>query len=173
VSVLTVYIIRPRLRRMLRSGEGDAQLVPMLRALLFFLRVNPALGAGVLLATSVMFYYPVPFGFGPPGPSSYTVQRSGITAVVSITPDKSGENQMRVVLTNQKHRPLSQAAVRVLTTMLDMPMGTGVVPLNEQGQSGVFTGPVELAMGGRWRLIVLVYQPNGYTQLAVDVRVAL
>jgi copper transport protein len=224
ISALTVYVIRPRIRRALPAGPNDEPVlgamlqtlavfladlgqrglpiqparratsgpsrVPrtvhsrdqdftlesMLRALVFFLRLNPVLGAGVLLATSILFFYPVPFA-SLPGPTSYTVQGSRVTAVASITPNYAGVNQMRVVLTDAGGHPIRQAYVNVSSTMLDMQvgpngMGMGVDPLPEV-RPGVFAGPVQLLMGGRWHLTLLVYRPSGVIRLGIDVRVGL
>lgn len=62
VSAFTGFVLRSRLRRLpsvtaVRDhGTGDSAM----RTLVRWLRVNPVLGMGVLLATSVMFFYPVP-----------------------------------------------------------------------------------------------------------------
>lgn len=167
-SIVTVYVLRPRLRRTLTStsscnGDGARQL-------LRWLHVNPVLGIGVLLATSVMFYYPVPVGFAPPGSSAYVARASGLTARLSIVPGRSGPNQLVVVLRDAHGHPVQQATVTVLTTMLDMVMGTGLAALHETAP-GRFVGTADLGMGGHWRLQILVYRPTGLTRMAVKVEV--
>jgi putative copper export protein len=225
ISALTVYVIRPRIRRALpvggeeepvlgpmmhsfvvfltdlgqrglqipstgtattippdirrtesRDTDPRLDLVPMLRALVFFLRLNPIFGAGVLLATSILFFYPVPFASGA-GPTAYTVQGGGITASVSLTPNYAGVNQMRVVLADARGHSIQRAYVNVSSAMLDMQagpygMGMGVDPLPEV-QPGLFSGTVQLIMGGRWHLVLLVYRQSGLTRLAFDVTVGL
>lgn len=161
-SAYTVFVVRPHLGRVLDGAR--------LRHLLGWLRVNPVLGAGVLLATSVMFSYPVPFGLAPPGPSAYAVQSSGLHATLTIAPDHSGPNRITVLLKDLHGRPVRLAHVSVLTTMLDMVMGTGLASLHEAAP-GRFTGTTDLGMGGNWRLQLLVYQPNGLTRMSVDVKV--
>lgn len=172
VSVLTVYFLRPQLRRALDTEDSPSDhSAALLEELVFWLRINPVLGAGVLLATSVLFYYPVPFGFGPPGPAAYTATASGITATATLTPDRAGPNRLTVRLRDGNQRPVQLATVSVLTTMLDMPMGTGVAPLNET-RPGIFSGPVDLGMGGHWRLLLLVYRPHPLlTRLSITVTV--
>jgi putative copper export protein/methionine-rich copper-binding protein CopC len=172
VSAFTVYLVRPRLRiATLLENQVDTRISASLMArLLNWLQVNPVLGLGVLLATSVMFYYPVPPGFAPAGPSAYTAHRSGLTAVLRITPDRSGPNTISVALTDRHGKPVTQAQVTVLTTMLDMVMGTGLASLHEKGP-GQFSGTTDLGMGGRWRLGILVYQPSGLTRMSVKVQV--
>jgi hypothetical protein len=167
-----VYVLRPQLRETLARAASDPMVAgrPLLERLMRWLHVNPVLGAGVLLATSVMFYYPVPAGFSPAGPSAYVVRAPGLTATMTIKPDRSGPNQITVVLKDQQGRPVQQARVIVLTTMLDMAMGTGLGDLSET-KPGVFTGTTDLGMGGRWRLQILVYQPSGLSRMSVDVRV--
>jgi putative copper export protein len=166
VSAFTVYSLRPRLKRAI-AAEDDERLT---RRLLRWLHVNPVLGAGVLLATSVMFYYPVPVGFGPPGPSQYVVRKAGFTVTLSIRPDRSGPNEITVLLSDRHGHPVQQAHVSVLTTMLDMVMGTGLASLEEKAP-GRFAGSTDLGMGGRWRLQVLVYTPSGLSRINVDMRV--
>lgn len=167
-SVLTVYVLRPLLRRALTSAscDGDGPR----RRLLGWLHLNPVLGIGVLLATSVMFYYPVPAGFAQSGPSAYTAHVGGLSARLSITPDHSGPNQMTVLLTDSRGRPVRKASVTLLTTMLDMVMGTGLAALHETAP-GRFTGTADLGMGGHWGLQILVFQPSGLTRMHLHVEV--
>jgi copper transport protein len=175
VSVLTVYFLRPAIRRSMagRGSSVDVRLVPRVEALLWWLRVNPVLGAGVLLATSVMFYYPVPFGFAPPPPAGYTTSAHGLTAQVKITPARAGPNQLTISLHDRRGRPVTKAGVRVLTTMLDMVMGTGVGVLSPTATPGAFRGSVDFGMGGHWRLVFLVFTPNqNLVRLPVDVRIS-
>jgi copper transport protein len=167
-SVVTVYLLRPLLRRALAAAPHDSDRLR--RRLLRWLHVNPVIGMGVLLATSVMFYYPVPVGFAPPGPPAYTAHGGGLTARLSIAPDRSGPNRLTVLVTDRHGRPVRQATVTVLTIMLDTVMGTGVAPLHETS-AGTFTGTADLGMGGHWRLQVLVYQPTGLASMFVDVEV--
>jgi copper transport protein len=171
-SALTVYVLRPQLRQTLVRAASDPLVAgrPLLERLMRWLHVNPVLGAGVLLATSVMFYYPVPAGFSPAGPSAYVAHAAGLTATLTIKPDKSGPNEITVVLKDQQGRPVQQARLIVLTTMLDMAMGTGLGDLN-QTKPGTFTGTTDLGMGGHWRLTILVYRPSGLSRMNVEVRV--
>jgi hypothetical protein len=111
-----------------------------------------------------------PMGLSPGGPSSDTAHASGLTAIVKLSPNRSGPNQVTVSLRDRQGRPLHQAAVRVLTTHLDMAMGTGLVVLH-QTAAGSYTGTGDLGMGGRWRLELLVYRPSGLTRMSVNVRV--
>lgn len=164
VSVYTVYGLRPRIKR--RMVEDETQIEPLMTRLHAFLRLNPLLGAGVLLATSVMFYYPVPPGFSPSGNGAYTVRGVGLAAQLTIRPDRSGPNRMTVVLHRANGALIRQARVAILTTMLDMPMGTGLVSLSATAP-GTFSGAADLGMGGHWRFQILVYQPSGLSRLSI------
>ena len=171
-SAFTVYLVRPQLRHTIVMAEGAVTRLSahLMFRLLSWLRVNPVLGAGVLLMTSVMFYYPIPPGFAPAGAAGYVMRAAGLTATMRVTPDRSGPNQITVLLRDNQGRPVQQASVSLLTTMLDMPMGTGVVPLHAAGP-GSFTGTADLGMGGHWRLQALVYQPSGLTRMTVTILV--
>jgi copper transport protein len=168
VSVYTVYGLRPRIKR--RMAEDETQVEPLMSRLHAFLRLNPLLGAGVLLATSVMFYYPVPPGISPSGNGAYTVRGAGLTATLTIRPDRSGPNRMTVVLHRASGARVREARVAILTTMLDMPMGTGIVSLSTIAP-GTFSGTADLGMGGHWRFQILVYQPSGLTRLSIRTQV--
>lgn len=172
ISTLTVFLIRPRLRTTIHGERGESTRVSayLMHRLLRWLQVNPVLGVGVLLATSVMFYYPVPVGFSPAGPVNHVLHVGGLTATVTVTPDRSGPNQMTVVLRDQAGHPVSKATVTVLTTMLDMVMGTGLASLQES-RPGTFVGTTDLGMGGRWKLQLLVYRPSGLLRANVDIQV--
>jgi copper transport protein len=172
VSAFTVFVVRPRIRSSLTQDElveGGVQTV-WVKRLLTWLRVNPVLGAGVLLASSVMFSYPVPEGLSPAGPSAYTIHLGGLTGTLALVPDRSGPNVVTVTLHDGRGQPVKQATVVVLTTMLDMEMGTGKAPLT-QSAPGRFSGTADLGMGGHWGLRVLVYSPAGLAQTSIRVLV--
>jgi len=166
-SAYTVYGLRPRVRRAC-AEHPDRDL--LLGRLLSWLRLNPLLGAGVLMASSVMFYYPVPLGLTSAGPSSYTVRGDGLTALVTLQPDRAGPNTVTVILKDVEGRPVTRGTVVALTTMLDMVMGTGRAPLAET-TPGTYRGPANLGMGGHWRLLFLVYRPSGFSRLSIKVEV--
>jgi copper transport protein len=172
VSAFTVYIVRPRIRASLTQDElveGGVQTV-WVRRLLAWLGVNPVLGAGVLLATSVMFSYPVPEGLSPAGPSAYPIHLGTLTGTLALAPDRSGPNRITVTLRDARGQPVKQATVVIYTTMLDMEMGTGKAALAQSGP-GVFSGTTDLGMGGHWGLRVLVFSPAGLAQTSFKVLV--
>jgi nitrogen fixation protein FixH len=87
-----------------------------------------------------------------------------------LVPDRSGPNVVTVTLHDGRGQPVKQATVVVLTTMLDMEMGTGKAPLT-QSAPGRFSGTADLGMGGHWGLRVLVYSPAGLAQTSIRVLV--
>jgi len=172
ISAYHVFRLRPRIRGKLDAPVAGCNppVETLMDRLACWLRLEHMLGVGVLLAVSVMFYYPVPAGFGPAGPSSDTAQAAGLTATVAIKPGHSGPNQIKVVLRDGRGQPVQQASVTVLSTMLDMVMGTNLTPLR-QTSPGSYSGTTDLGMGGRWRMQILVYRPTGLTRMSVDIQV--
>jgi len=81
ISAFTVYTLRPRIRQALDSGAGETVGRSLLQALVGWLRLNPVLGAGVLLATSVMFFYPVPESFSQSAAAGPTWRSAGLPGV--------------------------------------------------------------------------------------------
>jgi len=80
ISAYHVYRLRPRIRRELDSRPPvDSSAAQMLMTrLVRWLRLEPCLGVGVLLAVSVMFYYPVPASVSAQGPQWRPAGLSGV-----------------------------------------------------------------------------------------------
>jgi hypothetical protein len=76
-----------------------------------------------------------------------------------------------VRLRNTAGHPVSQAHLVILTTMLDMVMGTGLISLDPSGP-GTYKGSGDLGMGGHWRWQILVYYGSSLTRINVDGRVS-
>jgi hypothetical protein len=91
---------------------------------------------------------------------------------VRIRPDRSGPNAISITLRDSRGRPVTQAHGTVLYTMLDMVMGTGLGP-TRQVRPGIYQGELDLGMGGRWRMQILVFTPSGLTRLAVVTEVGV
>jgi copper transport protein len=168
MSAFTVFLLRPTIRRSWQTSTPWTQ--GRLDGLRRCLSVNPVLGLGVLLATSVMFYYPVPPGLAPAGPSIYRVRVGQLVAALRVRPDRSGPNVVTITLEDAAGRAVTRAHVTLQYTMLDMPMGTGLAPMS-MTRPGVYHGTVDLGMGGHWKLQLLVFQPSGLTRGAVRIQV--
>jgi copper transport protein len=95
ISAVTVFRLRPRLRQsgIVADGTDPGVSPSLMRPLLRWLGVNPVLGAAVLLATSVMFSYPVPPAPAPTEPQAYNGRGGDVNAGLvrcnaSATPGK-------------------------------------------------------------------------------------
>jgi hypothetical protein len=87
---------------------------------------------------------------------------------LKLSPGKAGPNIFTVLLRN-RGRPVPLADVHILTTMLDMNMGTQYFTLSQKGP-GVFRSPGQVAMGGHWDFEVLVRLPTQLSLIPVYFR---
>jgi len=71
ISAFTVFTLRPALWQVHTTEDSGPSPIAifLMGGLLGWLRVNPFLGAGLLLAVSVLFFYPVPASPGPAAPN--------------------------------------------------------------------------------------------------------
>jgi hypothetical protein len=96
-------------------------------------------------------------------PVNLTQTQAGLEVTLKVTPDAYGPNQFGVVLLNAASRqPVEGASVQLLSTMLDMNMGTTRFDLSPQGQ-GFYVGQSDLGMGGNWQMVARVRLPNAPT----------
>jgi hypothetical protein len=173
ISAFTVRYVRPRCRKLLASGvkEGDgATMLAFLEAVLIrWLRIGAFLGILVFCATAVLNAYPVPTTFGAAsGPFTMTQHRGLYSISLGLTPGHAGQNTFTVRLKNAG-KPVPLAQVRVLETMLDMPMGTQYILLFQKAP-GVFTGQGDVSMGGHWQLEVVAVVPNSTSVITATFR---
>jgi hypothetical protein len=98
-------------------------------------------------------------------PASITLKhRQGPYAMaLTLRPAKTGQNTFTVAL-RRGSRPITPANVRVLVTMLDMPMPQQVVVLKKNGP-GEFVGTENLGMGGHWQFELIVSHLPGTSTL--------
>lgn len=171
ISGFTVFFVRPRLRRGTATGPGeDRRTTGFLQAVLLrWLRIEALLGIGVFAATAMLNAYPVPITFGAStGPITMTHYSQGLTVTLKLNPGKAGLNTFTVLL-KQGRKPVPLADVRVLETMLDMPMGTQFVLLTQTGP-GTFKGPGDVGMGGHWDYLVQIRLPSKLNLIYNDFR---
>lgn len=70
----------------------------------------------------------------------------------TVTPNHVGLNQFTVDVQDARSKqPISHLQVQLLTTMLDMDMGTDTLPLQEQN-NGIYSAQGDLSMSGRWKI---------------------
>ncbi len=74
---------------------------------------------------------------------------------VSVTPNRLGLNVFTVQVQESNGKPAPNLNVRLLTTMLDMDMGTEQVTLSPNGH-GQYSAQGTLAMNGHWELLILL-----------------
>ncbi len=78
----------------------------------------------------------------------------------SVTPNRLGSNVFTVqVQDGQKHLPATNLQVQLATTMLDMAMGTDILPLQSAGH-GAYSAQGILSMSGHWQIQILLRTPN-------------
>jgi len=161
ISWFTVFWVRPQLRRRPPGGTAEEQRTSgfVQAVLLRWLRIEAVLGIGVFAATAMLNAYPVPITFGAStGPIALTSHTKNIAVTLKLSPGKAGLNTFTVLL-RQGRKPVPLADVRVIETMLDMPMGTQYIILNQTGP-GTFKGPGDIAMGGHWAYTVAIRLPT-------------
>lgn len=178
-SMMTVYVVRPELSRHLWPVPDEARVRALTRQLVAELHINPILGVGVLLATSVMFYYPIvpslaqssmkmsmPAGMSAVrmAPHVDTLATAAYNVTLSLSPNSSGLNQLTVTLRNKQRRLVQQANVIAQTSLPAMNTGASLAPLHEIAP-GVFRGRADLSLAGRWQIKLLIYSPSGLSTL--------
>jgi hypothetical protein len=86
-----------------------------------------------------------------------------------VTPNHAGLSQFTVAVQNASTKqPVSHLQVQLLTTMLDMAMGTDTLPLQAQG-AGTYSAQGDLSMGGHWEITILL-RASGATQHKAQVQ---
>jgi putative copper export protein/methionine-rich copper-binding protein CopC len=135
-----------------------------------WLRREAILGGGVLLCVALLGAYagtlvpPASNNAGTPssGPFVSQAQQAGPYMVtLKVTPATFGTNAFIVTVKDAQGQPVSNVAVLVQTTMLDMDMGTQNLQLQPQsGVPGSYRGQGDLTMAGHWGVVVKVLPPG-------------
>lgn len=81
-----------------------------------------------------------------------TQQAGTLTVTMLITPAKFGQNTFTATVKNPDGSALTGGNVSITTAMVEMDMGTQVLPLAPASTPGAYTGRGELTMAGHWRL---------------------
>ena len=93
-------------------------------------------------------------------PVDLTQTQHGLHVTLKVDPNAYGPNNFGVILLNSAtDQPIEGASVQLLSTMLDMDMGTIRFDLPPQGQ-GFYLGQNDLPMGGHWQVVVQVRVPS-------------
>lgn len=105
-----------------------------------------------------------------PGPVNETVHRNGFRIELSVTPNRAAAPNTFALRITKGGSAVSQAAVIVGFSMLDMEMGTQRYAMRETAPGRYERSAPVLVMGGHWRLSFKV-KPLGqqsFTILFVD-----
>ncbi len=98
-------------------------------------------------------------------PVNLTQTQDGLKVTFKVAPDTFGTNSFGVVLVDATTgKPIDGASVHLISTMLDMDMGTQTLDLKGQG-SGFYLGQGDLTMGGHWQMVVQVRVPSDPTTI--------
>jgi membrane fusion protein, copper/silver efflux system len=89
----------------------------------------------------------------------------GLTIVLSTEPasPRIGENTIRVAVTDEKGKPVSNAKVQLTYTMPMPGMIPATIPM-ALGKGGLYEAKANLGMGGQWDLTVTIRRP-GHTEI--------
>ncbi len=145
----------------------------------FWVRQEALLGVAVLLCASLLgglagTLTPSAAGSGTSAPTmtatsstpvNLTQTQDGLKVTFKVTPDTFGPNSFGVVLVDAATgQPIDGASVHLISTMLDMDMGTQTLDLKGQG-GGFYLGQGDLTMGGHWQMVVQVRVPSDPTTI--------
>jgi copper transport protein len=98
-------------------------------------------------------------------PVDLTQTQDGLKVTFKVTPDTFGTNSFGVVVVDAATgQPIDGASVHLISTMLDMDMGTQTLDLKGQG-GGFYLGQGDLTMGGHWQMVVQVRVPSDPTTI--------
>jgi YVTN family beta-propeller protein len=169
LSASHVFITRPRLRARLADAPSDA-----LESLVLRLRIEPLLGALVLLcvalmgqtAPSVTIFSQTQSASTPPSapiatpsapaaqPITATASKGALSATLTIDPPAVGRARFRVTV-RQRGVAVTDGQVRIRLSVPSQPsLGTSFVETTPQG--GGYNGAGDLAQNGQWQADVLI-----------------
>lgn len=134
-------------------------------------RLQSVLGAGLLFASSAMILLPASAHSSVADRAVYAGRIGTMNVTLAIMPNHAGTNSMTISLL-QGRIPVSDAQVVVLPSMLVMVMSAGLSALPEVAP-GKYSGVADLAMGGRWRVQVIVKRGHRITRASVVIRVLI
>jgi hypothetical protein len=98
-------------------------------------------------------------------PSTQTRQVGGLTATLDTSTVAYGRHTIQVVVLDAAGAPVVGALVSARLSMIDMDMGTQVMPLvpSDAAHPDDYHGQVEMTMPGRWELTMVIRPPHAQT----------
>ena len=133
-----------------------------------WLRREAIVGVGVLLCVALLALFAgtlTPTQAAPTtsaGAFKQTHTVSGYAITLQVDPVKFGQNTFTVTVADAHGAPVTGGSALLLTSDLDMDMGSQSLQLQPAGtsQPGVYSGQGELTMAGNWQLTVKVLPPG-------------
>lgn len=133
------------------------------------MRLEAGIGVAVLFCAALLA--PLAGTLAPPppsassfgaagGPQTLTQTVDGLKVTLSVAPGHFGANTFNVVVANPDGTPASGGAVFLVTTMVEMDMGTNTINLAAGSAPGTYTGSGDLPMAGHWKVEVVVRLAN-------------
>lgn len=149
--------------------QRESRVTRKRRQLASAARWTAIMGVGVVLCVSLPVAFaivPVPAAAIPRTPVTSAASQPFSTALLTtdtqfsitltVTPNHFGPNVFRMSVANAKTRAVStKIRVSLSLTMLDMNMGTAILPLQDDGK-GQFSGTGNISMTGNWAIGVLI-----------------
>ena len=152
------------------SGDAASDETRRLRGQMQdWLRREAIVGVGVLLCVALLALFAgtlTPTQAAPTasaGAFKQTHTVSGYAITLQVDPVKFGQNTFTVTVADAHGAPVTGGSALLLTSDLDMDMGSQSLQLQPAGasQPGVYSGQGELTMAGNWGLTVKVLPPGG------------
>jgi copper transport protein len=153
---------------------GDEQQDILARAITRWLRVEATIGLGVLLCAALLgplagsltpqMATTASFGAGG-GAQTLTQKADALTVTLRVDPGKFGTNTFTVRVTNPDGSPASNGTVFLVTSMVEMDMGTNTINLTPSASTGTYSGQGELPMAGHWQLRTVIRTREDPTHL--------
>jgi copper transport protein len=153
---------------------GDEQQDMLARAVTTWLRVEAAIGLGVLLCAALLG--PLAGSLTPPvattasfgasgGAQTLTQKVDGLSVTLRVDPGKFGTNTFTVSVTNPDGSPASNGTVFLVSSMVEMDMGTNTINLTPSASPGTYSGQGEIPMAGHWQLRTVIRTREDPTHL--------
>jgi copper transport protein len=153
---------------------GDQQQDILARSISTWLRVEATIGLGVLLCAALLG--PLAGSLTPPvattasfgasgGAQTLTQKVDGLSGTLRVDPGTFGTNTFTVSVTNPDGSPASNGTVFLVSSMVEMDMGTNTINLTPTTAPGTYSGHGEIAMAGHWQLRTVIRTREDPTHL--------
>jgi hypothetical protein len=109
------------------------------------------------------------------GSVSLTRQSGQDTITPQVTPARYGLNSFTITARNALGRPISGVRGELELTMLDMDLGSQIIPIRhgDTAAQGTVSGRGSLSMPGRWQVVVYLTPPASEPRAQVTFHFAI